>query len=152
MRFWLSQPQPRLQVINFLDSSLLLLPLLPITITPFTMLTSIFFTLWLAVCAHAASHYFSLKPPGEPTTLTLTTNNMAADLATQQRVDVTLGVMSRCPDAIFAESALNSVIEQTNDKISLQFSYIGNLTAQELSIFNEDVGGVYCRHGAQECE
>ncbi|CAO1637317.1 unnamed protein product [Parajaminaea phylloscopi] len=61
-----------------------------------------------------------------------------------QRVDLTLGVMSRCPDAISAEASLDRVVALTNDKIRLQFSYIGEIDEEEDT-------GVRCMHGPQEC-
>ncbi|CAO1619673.1 unnamed protein product [Sympodiomycopsis kandeliae] len=60
------------------------------------------------------------------------------------RVDFTLGVMSRCPDALFTETFLDPIIEKTNDKINLQLIYIGQLDS-------EADYGVKCMHGDQEC-
>ncbi|PWN20108.1 hypothetical protein BCV69DRAFT_249909, partial [Microstroma glucosiphilum] len=52
--------------------------------------------------------------------------------------------MLRCPDAIAAESAFQSVIDRINEKIQLEFSYIGSLD-------EEEDYGVKCMHGPQEC-
>lgn len=84
-----------------------------------------------------------------------------------QRVPVTLGVMSRCPDALYCETIFDQVLlasakqlllhsgtfsqQQTaatttvNDLVDLQLSFIGtpNSTAST---------GVECRHGEQECQ
>lgn len=64
---------------------------------------------------------------------------------TKQRVELTLGVMSRCPDAVFAEAAFDRVIPRVLDEIALRFTYIGDEDEEEET-------GVRCKHGPQECE
>lgn len=63
----------------------------------------------------------------------------------KQRVELTLGVMSRCPDAVFAEAAFDRVIPRVLDEISLRFTYIGDEDEEEDT-------RVRCKHGPQECE
>ena len=76
------------------------------------------------------------------------------------RVPVTLGVMSRCPDALYCETIFDQVLSASakqlqasttsttttiNSLVDLQLSFIGTI--------NSTVeGGVACRHGQQECE
>ncbi|CAO1626260.1 unnamed protein product [Jaminaea pallidilutea] len=62
----------------------------------------------------------------------------------KQRVELTLGVMSRCPDAVFAEAAFDRVIPRVLDELSLRFTYIGDEDEEEDT-------GVRCKHGPQEC-
>lgn len=61
------------------------------------------------------------------------------------RVNLTLGVMSRCPDALFAEASLDKIFGKVNEKIRLEFSYIGEVDQEEEL-------GVRCKHGEAECE
>ena len=41
------------------------------------------------------------------------------------KVPVTLGVMSRCPDALICEATFDKVVPQVEDKIDLSLSFIG---------------------------
>lgn len=41
------------------------------------------------------------------------------------KVPVTLGVMSRCPDALICEATFDKVITKVEDKIDLSLSFIG---------------------------
>ena len=41
------------------------------------------------------------------------------------KVPVTLGVMSRCPDALICEATFDKVVPQVIDKIDLSLSFIG---------------------------
>lgn len=41
------------------------------------------------------------------------------------KVPVTLGVMSRCPDALLCESVFDKVLAQVGDKIQMSLSFIG---------------------------
>lgn len=41
------------------------------------------------------------------------------------KVPVTLGVMSKCPDALLCESVFDKVVPQVEDKIDLSLSFIG---------------------------
>jgi hypothetical protein len=42
----------------------------------------------------------------------------------KHRVPVTLGVMSRCPDALFCESVFDDVRRREAEKINLSFAYL----------------------------
>lgn len=48
---------------------------------------------------------------------------------TNVKVPVTLGVMSRCPDAILCESVFDEVVKHTIDKIDLSLTFIGRYEA-----------------------
>lgn len=41
------------------------------------------------------------------------------------KVPVTLGVMSRCPDALLCESVFDKVLAQAGDKVQMSLSFIG---------------------------
>ena len=41
------------------------------------------------------------------------------------KVPVTLGVMSRCPDALLCEAVFDKVVAQVGDKMELSLSFIG---------------------------
>ncbi len=41
------------------------------------------------------------------------------------KVPVTLGVMSRCPDALICEAVFDKVVTKIGDKIELSLSFIG---------------------------
>lgn len=51
----------------------------------------------------------------------------------------------RCPDALFTEAYLQPIFHAINDKINLEFVYIGNVD-------EEEEYGVACKHGTAECE
>ncbi|THH11935.1 hypothetical protein EW145_g318 [Phellinidium pouzarii] len=61
------------------------------------------------------------------------------------KVPVTLGVMSRCPDALLCETVFDKVLPQVNDRINLTLSFIGQIDASEPDF------GVTCLHGPLEC-
>lgn len=61
------------------------------------------------------------------------------------QVPVTLGVMSRCPDALLCETLFDSVIPRVAEKIDLSLTYIATLNA------SDPVFGVTCMHGPDEC-
>lgn len=61
-----------------------------------------------------------------------------------RRVDVTLGVMSKCPDALFFENAFSRTLDQVNNKISLSLTYIASPNSSETY-------GAQCKHGTDEC-
>ncbi|KAI0307104.1 hypothetical protein B0F90DRAFT_1622366, partial [Multifurca ochricompacta] len=80
------------------------------------------------------------------------------------RVPVTLGVMSRCPDALLCETLFDKVIPRVANKIDLSLAYVArhvyplNLPYQprELTLYNrpnssEPEFGVTCMHGRDEC-
>ncbi|KAG9126032.1 hypothetical protein FRC07_005150 [Ceratobasidium sp. 392] len=60
-------------------------------------------------------------------------------------VPVTLGVMSRCPDAITCETVFDKVLERVGDKVDISLSFIGTINA------SEPLYGVTCMHGELEC-
>jgi hypothetical protein len=64
--------------------------------------------------------------------------------ATLKRVDVTIGVMSRCPDALFFENAFRRTFEQVNKKISLSLVFIA--TKNDSATYDAT-----CKHGEEEC-
>jgi len=63
------------------------------------------------------------------------------------RVPVVLGVMSRCPDALFCENIFDDVVETAGiwNKVNLSLSFIGRLNESEPDY------GVTCMHGREEC-
>ncbi|KZV61008.1 hypothetical protein PENSPDRAFT_659203 [Peniophora sp. CONT] len=64
---------------------------------------------------------------------------------TDVKVPVTLGVMSRCPDALLCESVFNQVLAKVESKIDLALTYVGRLNESEPTF------GVTCKHGPTEC-
>ena len=46
-------------------------------------------------------------------------------VAANVKVPVTLGVMSRCPDALLCESVFDKVLKQVGDKVDLSLTFIG---------------------------
>jgi hypothetical protein len=65
-------------------------------------------------------------------------------LKREQKVDVTIGVMSRCPDALYFENAFKGTMERVNKKINLSLSFIA--TENKSAPFGAD-----CKHGYEEC-
>ncbi|SJX66585.1 uncharacterized protein SRS1_16807 [Sporisorium reilianum f. sp. reilianum] len=63
-----------------------------------------------------------------------------------QRVNVTLAVMSRCPDALACEAAFDKVLDRVNAKTRLTMTYIGTLDDKKHTKY-----GASCMHGDQEC-
>ncbi|KAG8714826.1 hypothetical protein FRC11_006923 [Ceratobasidium sp. 423] len=61
------------------------------------------------------------------------------------KVPVTLGVMSRCPDALMCEGVFNNVVNRVGDKINIGLAFIGTVNA------SEPLYGVTCKHGEFEC-
>ncbi|KAF8505830.1 hypothetical protein F5888DRAFT_1791801 [Russula emetica] len=61
------------------------------------------------------------------------------------RVPVTLGVMSRCPDALLCETLFDSVIPRVTEKIELSLAYVATLNRSDPDF------GVTCMHGPDEC-
>ncbi|KZV82376.1 hypothetical protein EXIGLDRAFT_843825, partial [Exidia glandulosa HHB12029] len=61
------------------------------------------------------------------------------------RVPLTLGVMSRCPDAIFCEAVIDDVLSEVGDIVDVGLTFIGQPNASETE------WGVTCKHGAGEC-
>ncbi|EJU06576.1 hypothetical protein DACRYDRAFT_19671 [Dacryopinax primogenitus] len=60
-------------------------------------------------------------------------------------VPVTLGVMSRCPDAALCESVFDDVLNKVMSKVELSLTFIGQLND------SDETYGVTCKHGPQEC-
>uniref|UniRef100_A0A383VLZ6 Uncharacterized protein n=1 Tax=Tetradesmus obliquus TaxID=3088 RepID=A0A383VLZ6_TETOB len=58
------------------------------------------------------------------------------------RVEVDIFVMSKCPDALFAESALAPVLQELKDSLSINMHFIGQ---------KQDDGTFSCKHGPTEC-
>lgn len=67
------------------------------------------------------------------------------DVAPFKRVDVSIGAMSRCPDALFFENAFSRTVERLNKKINLSLNFIA---AQNKSA----PWGASCKHGDVECQ
>jgi len=62
------------------------------------------------------------------------------------KVPVTLGVMSRCPDAIFCENVFDTVLSLVGEAtVDVDLAFIAKLNASEPKY------GVTCKHGDQEC-
>ncbi|KAN0126780.1 hypothetical protein V8E52_000420 [Russula decolorans] len=61
------------------------------------------------------------------------------------RVPVTLGVMSRCPDALLCETLFDSVIPRVSKKIELSLAYVATLNGSDPDF------GATCMHGPAEC-
>ncbi|ORY39203.1 hypothetical protein BCR35DRAFT_311490 [Leucosporidium creatinivorum] len=64
--------------------------------------------------------------------------------ASSTKVPVTLGVMSKCPDAQVCEILFDRVLDQVGSMVDISLTYIG-------SIDKEDKYGVHCMHGESEC-
>ncbi|KAG8909838.1 hypothetical protein FRC00_009335 [Tulasnella sp. 408] len=63
------------------------------------------------------------------------------------KVPVTLGVMSRCPDAIHCENVMDTVFNEVGfEKVDVTLSFIGKLNSTAPKY------GVTCMHGEIECE
>jgi len=60
-------------------------------------------------------------------------------------VPVTLGVMSRCPDALICETAFDNVLKQVREIVNLDLTYIAKINSSEPDF------GVTCMHGPEEC-
>ncbi|EUC66448.1 gamma interferon inducible lysosomal thiol reductase GILT protein, putative [Rhizoctonia solani AG-3 Rhs1AP] len=66
-------------------------------------------------------------------------------LVKDYKVPITLGVMSRCPDALMCEEVFNNVVNRVSDKIDIGLAFIGTVNA------SEPLYGVTCMHGEFEC-
>ncbi|KAG8865422.1 hypothetical protein FRB96_000313 [Tulasnella sp. 330] len=63
------------------------------------------------------------------------------------KVPITLGVMSRCPDALFCEEVFDSVLDEVGfDKVDVTLSFIARFDGFEPKY------GIKCMHGVQECD
>ncbi|KAH9049722.1 hypothetical protein EDB84DRAFT_1260526 [Lactarius hengduanensis] len=79
------------------------------------------------------------------------------------RVPVTLGVMSRCPDALLCETLFDKVIPKVAEKIDLSLTFIarrGHTSSSDRLCTDSPCNrlnpsdsefGVTCRHGRDEC-
>ncbi|KAG6854792.1 hypothetical protein C0991_001219 [Blastosporella zonata] len=61
------------------------------------------------------------------------------------KVPVQLGVMSRCPDALLCENVFNQVLKKVSDRVDISLVYVAKIDE------NEQVFGVKCMHGLEEC-
>ncbi|GAW05298.1 coiled-coil domain-containing protein 58 [Lentinula edodes] len=61
------------------------------------------------------------------------------------KVPVTLGVMSRCPDALLCENSMDAVLKKVGEKIDLKLVYIAKINSSEPDF------GATCMHGPEEC-
>ncbi|KAE8180551.1 hypothetical protein A4X06_0g9504 [Tilletia controversa] len=66
-------------------------------------------------------------------------------LSAPRRVEITAGVMSRCPDALYCESTLDRILDRLNPKIKLHLTYLGTPNASSPL-------GAECLHGPDECK
>ncbi|ODN77992.1 hypothetical protein L202_05081 [Cryptococcus amylolentus CBS 6039] len=77
----------------------------------------------------------------------------------RERVNVTLYVMSRCPDARLCENTFGSVLRSPSvpSKINLSLQFIGSLNSSSSSpsssssLSSPSPWGVECKHGPKEC-
>jgi len=60
-------------------------------------------------------------------------------------VPVTLGIMSRCPDAAICESIFDDVLDRAGQKVQMHLSFIAKLNDSDPTY------GVTCMHGPYEC-
>ncbi|EIM85632.1 uncharacterized protein STEHIDRAFT_81113 [Stereum hirsutum FP-91666 SS1] len=91
----------------------------------------------------ASSAMLMLNPLGaqEPFTTNPTTPSPFDDV----KVPVTLGVMSRCPDAQLCEAVFDQVLKKVRDKVEFSLTFVGAVNASEPDF------GVTCMHGPSEC-
>ncbi|KZT12569.1 uncharacterized protein LAESUDRAFT_718841 [Laetiporus sulphureus 93-53] len=75
----------------------------------------------------------------------LLAHTVPAAVADDVKVPVTLGVMSRCPDALLCESVFDRVLSRVSEKVNLTLSFIGSIDSSEPDF------GVTCKHGPDEC-
>ncbi|KAI0053633.1 hypothetical protein FA95DRAFT_1481210 [Auriscalpium vulgare] len=61
------------------------------------------------------------------------------------KVPVTLGVMSRCPDALFCEAVFDQVLPRVADKIDFSLTYVAKDNSSDPEF------GATCMHGREEC-
>ncbi|KAG5724357.1 hypothetical protein E4T56_gene16049 [Termitomyces sp. T112] len=61
------------------------------------------------------------------------------------KVPIQLGVMSRCPDALLCENVFDDVLPKVSNKVDISMFYVAKLDPQE------EVFGVRCKHGPEEC-
>ncbi|KAG6330570.1 hypothetical protein ID866_8522 [Astraeus odoratus] len=66
-------------------------------------------------------------------------------LASDVKVPVVLGVMSRCPDAMLCESVWDRVLQRVGDKVDISLSFIAKPNP------SDEIYGVTCMHGVEEC-
>ncbi|KIY74342.1 hypothetical protein CYLTODRAFT_416187 [Cylindrobasidium torrendii FP15055 ss-10] len=62
-----------------------------------------------------------------------------------QKVAVTLGVMSRCPDALACEAVWNDALPSVKDKADISLTFLATPNASDTDY------GVVCKHGPGEC-
>jgi len=61
------------------------------------------------------------------------------------KVPVVLGVMSRCPDAIYCEGVIDEVLGEVGELVEVELTFIGRLNTSDTEY------GVTCMHGPLEC-
>ncbi|KAE9410480.1 hypothetical protein BT96DRAFT_871390 [Gymnopus androsaceus JB14] len=61
------------------------------------------------------------------------------------KVPVTLGVMSRCPDAFLCERVWDDVLKKVASKVDLKLVYVAKINSSEPDF------GATCLHGPEEC-
>lgn len=120
----------------------------------------------VALCAVAQGMQrpFVLPVPQNPERYaTLATVADEAACADEVRVPVTLGVMSRCPDALFCEGVIDDVLGAVGDLADVALTFIGTcglslrLTRLVWSYgarrpnASDGEWGVTCKHGPGEC-
>lgn len=77
------------------------------------------------------------------------------------KVPVTLGVMSRCPDALLCEALFDQIIPRVADKVDFSLTYVAkyalftSVTCASLTSLRENSSdpefGATCMHGRDEC-
>lgn len=70
---------------------------------------------------------------------------VAPEFSSSHRVNVALGVMSRCPDALFFETSFDRALGRINEKVSLDLTFIAHPNSSASF-------GATCMHGEKECE
>ncbi|KAF6762622.1 hypothetical protein DFP72DRAFT_876365 [Ephemerocybe angulata] len=73
------------------------------------------------------------------------TENTYGSALADVKVPVQLGVMSRCPDALLCESLFNEVLPEVLDKVNMSLVYVAKFDP------SDDIFGVKCLHGVEEC-
>ncbi|KAI1305559.1 hypothetical protein EDD11_004944 [Mortierella claussenii] len=80
--------------------------------------------------------------------------NKAFSASSKAPVDVTLFVMSRCPDAVKCEGVFSKVFQAENlPTVNPSLSFIGSINRSSKTSFStsEDGTTVTCKHGPLEC-
>ncbi|KAI3486749.1 hypothetical protein L1887_49699 [Cichorium endivia] len=102
---------------------------------------------WCSSLALASPAYAPLESRSQSPFLSPGASTENYDAAGVQRVNVTLAVMSRCPDALACEAAFDKVLDRVNAKTRLTMTYIGTPDNDK----RQHRYGAVCKHGEQEC-